>query len=71
VLGCRDYARIDIRMTPAGEPYVLEVNPNPFLTHEVIYEVLDAIGREHSQFLLDLVTAALNRRPTRSHREVA
>lgn len=62
VLGCRDYARIDIRMTPEGNPYILEVNPNPFLTHEIIYEVLDAIGRDHGQFLLDLVQAVLARR---------
>jgi D-alanine-D-alanine ligase len=71
VLGCRDYARIDIRMTPAGEPYVLEVNPNPFLTHEIFYEVLDAIGRCHSQLLIDLIAAALARGRSSIPREIA
>lgn len=28
-VGCRDYARIDLRMTRAGEPMILEVNANP------------------------------------------
>jgi len=28
-LGCRDYARIDMRMNSAGKPFVVEVNPNP------------------------------------------
>ncbi|HUP45084.1 MAG TPA: D-alanine--D-alanine ligase [Thermoanaerobaculia bacterium] len=30
-LQIRDYARIDLRLTPEGEPYVIEVNPNPWL----------------------------------------
>ncbi len=31
-LGCRDVARIDLRLTPQGRAYVLEVNPLPGLT---------------------------------------
>jgi D-alanine-D-alanine ligase len=33
-LRLRDYARIDLRVTPAGDVYVLEVNPNPYLERE-------------------------------------
>ena len=30
-LQIRDYARIDLRLAPDGTPYVIEVNPNPWL----------------------------------------
>lgn len=33
ILGLTGYARLDFRMTPAGELYLLEANPNPQLAH--------------------------------------
>lgn len=29
MLGCRDWARIDVRLDAAGEPHLLELNPLP------------------------------------------
>jgi D-alanine-D-alanine ligase len=64
---CRDYARIDIRLTEADVPYVLEVNPNPDLTESVSFmQSAERAGMSFSQTLAKIVELALARSKGRS-----
>ncbi len=58
LVGMRDYGRIDLRLDETGAPYVLEVNPNPYLLGEAIVDGLKSMGRSHSQFIEGLVRNA-------------
>jgi D-alanine-D-alanine ligase len=61
--GCRDYARLDVRLTKADQPYVLEVNPNPDLTESVSFmESAEKAGYSFPAALRVIVELALERR---------
>ena len=61
-LGCRDYARVDIRLADDGSPVILEVNANPDLGPAAcLAGALAAAGVDHGRFLVDLVHAAVAR----------
>jgi D-alanine-D-alanine ligase len=62
LLECRDYARVDFRVRPPSEPYLLEVNPNPdFNPSAGLAGGLASAGLTHAQFTVELVRAALAR----------
>jgi D-alanine-D-alanine ligase len=62
-VGCRDYARVDMRLDPAtGEPYILEVNPNPDLSDTCAYVQCAAVsGRTYAQTIDAIARMALQR----------
>ena len=63
VLGCRDGARVDLRLDEAGEPKFLEINPLPHLHPQIgdFCRSARACGIEYPQLLRELVSSAAER----------
>jgi len=58
----RDYGRIDMRLSTKGEVYVLEANPNPWLSSKQEFAMAaKASGRSYSQLIGQIVDLAMRR----------
>jgi D-alanine-D-alanine ligase len=63
-LGCRDFARLDFRISPAGVPYFLEINPLPGLgAHSDLVIMAKKMGWSHRQLISAVLNVALERYP--------
>ena len=63
----RDYGRIDMRLSPKGDVYVIEANPNPWLSskHEFAMAA-KASGLSYTQLIGEIVDLAMARYAPRS-----
>lgn len=62
-LECRDYGRVDLRLSAEGVPYVIDVNPNCDLHPEAGFaKAARAAGMEYAALAQRLVEIALERR---------
>jgi D-alanine-D-alanine ligase len=62
-MGCRDYARVDMRLDKQNELYVLEVNPNPDLTEGAGFmRSAEAAGYTYESALKKIISFAWARR---------
>jgi D-alanine-D-alanine ligase len=65
-LRLRDYGRIDMRLTDKGEVYVIEANPNPWLSsNSEFFMSAKKSGRSYSEMIEEIMELALSDRRRR------
>ncbi|MBN1816991.1 MAG: GNAT family N-acetyltransferase [Sedimentisphaerales bacterium] len=65
-LDCRDYCRVDFRVSRAGQPYILEVNANPDISPDAGFAAaLAAAGISFQTFVHISIENALDRLDTK------
>jgi len=63
-MGCRDFSRVDFRISRDGIPYFIEINPLPGLgTYSDIIIMAKMLGWTHEQVIGAVLNAALERYP--------
>ena len=63
-LGCRDYVRVDFRLSAQGRPVILEVNPNPDISPDAGFAAaLEAGEISYDEFVGSLLENAIARLP--------
>ncbi|HSQ67300.1 MAG TPA: ATP-grasp domain-containing protein, partial [Polyangiaceae bacterium] len=62
-LGCRDVARVDLRLTPNGKVYVIEVNPLPGLTPDYsdLCLIANGAGMDYRTLIGEILSGAIKR----------
>jgi D-alanine-D-alanine ligase len=62
ILDCHDYGRVEIRVDKNGNPYVLELNPNPAIAEgDCVPDVFELAGKDYGDFLEEVIRMAIKR----------
>ncbi len=62
ILGCHDYGRVEIRVDAGGNPYVLELNPNPSINRgDCLPAVAELVGMDYGDFIEEIIALTIKR----------
>lgn len=62
ILDCHDYGRVEIRVDDQGNPYVLELNPNPSINiDDCVPACAEVVGMDYGQFLEEIMKMTIKR----------
>lgn len=62
ILGCLDYGRVEFRVDKNGNPYVIELNPNPGLSvNDCLPAVAKIAGFDYGDLVEEIIRLAINR----------
>jgi D-alanine-D-alanine ligase len=62
VVGCSDYGRAEVRVDSKGNPFVLEVNPNPSIgPTDCVPQVAKLAGMDYGDFLEEVLRLTIRR----------
>ncbi len=62
VVACSDYGRCEVRVDAKGNPYVLEVNPNPSIgPTDCVPQVAQVAGMDYGDFLEEVLRLTIRR----------
>ena len=62
ILDCHDYGRVEIRVDEYGNPYVLELNPNPSIDiNDCVPACAELVGMDYGRFLEEIIKMTIHR----------
>lgn len=62
IFDCHDYARIEVRVDRNGNPYILEINPNPSINDgDCVPNCAEVIGQKYQDFIEEIMKECILR----------
>ena len=62
IFDCHDYARIEVRIDRSGNPYILEINPNPSINDgDCVPACAEMIGQKYEDFIEEIMNECIRR----------
>ena len=62
IFDCHDYARIEVRIDRTGNPYILEINPNPSINAgDCVPACAEVIGQKYEDFIEEIMKECVMR----------